>query len=299
MNSIGSNSNFIPFRNTEVKGHMDFDMPAAHPTAVETETSDSFSASSVDKTGQPSVSNEMKLSAGNVKSAEVKSAAGVAGVSESTLSTASKASDSAVKIAASCISGSAGAVAGVTIDELKEAKGEVEKGYHLPENFISGYYQRRIFPYQAHPTYTSSGDNHMYRGMYITVDELANILQNGFETKYNTWSAAGGKGIYLSSSIREADDYIFQSVDITKKNAIGVVFQLENGEYAKEVVDPVLNSTETIYKSEGDVPSSKITDIYLRGEYGLERLADIIEKAQNGDVKSNKWVNMFDGYMMR
>jgi len=219
--------------------------------------------------------------------------------SEATGSAASQALSTAGKAAAAAIGGPAGLAVGVTIESLKEAQKEIEKGYHLPENFICAYYERRILPYQQRPTYTAT-DDYLYRGMYITVDELANILKNGFEVKYNTWSAVGGKGVYFSSSIREADDYIFQAVDFHKKNALGVVFKMEKGGYAQAVEDPVHNSTKTIYKAPGDVPKDKIAEIYLRGEYGLERLGDIIDKARSGGVKPNSsWVNQFDGYMMR
>ncbi|MHC9540464.1 MAG: hypothetical protein AB9903_13185 [Vulcanimicrobiota bacterium] len=212
---------------------------------------------------------------------------------------ASQALGIAGKVAADCIGGPAGHVLGVTIESLKESQSEIEKGYHLPENFICGYYERRILPYQEHPTYTKT-DDYLYRGMYITVDELANILKNGFEIKYNSWRAAGGQGIYLSSSMREADDYIFQSVDFNKKNALGVVFKMEKGDYAQLVQDPVLNAPNTIFKAPGDVPSDKIVEIYLRGQYGLERLGDIMDRARKDGIKpNNSWVNQFDSYLTR
>jgi len=110
----------------------------------------------------------------------------------------------------------------------------------------------------------------------------------------------GGKGIFFSTSIREADDYIFQSTDFHKKNALGVVFKMENGDYAQMVEDPVHNATKTIYKCPGDVPNEKIVDIYLRGQYGLERLGDIIDKARKDGIESNtSWVGQFDRYLMR
>ncbi len=247
----------------------------------------------IDFSSQPSKSKETRETA---QTSSIQNSDQISGqtkkLSCDSLSTAGKA-------AASCITGTAGAVVGEAMESLKDYQEEIEKGYHLPEKFICGYYDRRIFPYLDRPNYSKS-DEYMYRGMYITVDELANILRNGFETKFNTWSAVGGKGIYLTSSIHEADDYIFQSVDFKKKNALGVVFKLHPGDYAKLVEDPKYNSTNTIYKSDADVPPDKIADIYLRGEYGLESLGSIIEKAKNGEIKDNsKWTSQFDSYMMR
>lgn len=267
---------------------------AGSEAAVPAEITDGFSA------GEASEMQAAPEISGKAPSADVKvSARGVDLFETAVGCSPEAAAGSAAKIAASMTGSAPLTAAGVEIEELLKNSAEVENGYHLPENFISGYYQRRIFPYQAKPSFTKTDDN-MYRGMYITVDELANILRNGFETKYNTWQAAGGKGIYLTSSITEADSYIFQSVDFKKKNAIGVVFKLENGDYAKPVEDAVLNSTETIFKSDGDVPSDKIKDIYIRGQYGLESLGDILKKAENGEITPNtKWVNQFDGMFAR
>lgn len=218
---------------------------------------------------------------------------------ETVSSPASQSLATAAAAAAVSIGGPVGHVLGVTVESLKESQKDIERGYHLPENFICGYYERRILPYLDRPTYSKT-DDYLYRGMYITVDELANILKNGFEVKYNTWNAVGGKGIFFSTSIREADDYIFQSTDFHKKNALGVVFKMENGDYAQMVEDPVHNATKTIYKCPGDVPNEKIVDIYLRGQYGLERLGDIIDKARKDGIESNtSWVGQFDRYLMR
>lgn len=214
-------------------------------------------------------------------------------------SVASQASTIAGRCAAAAIGGPAGHVLGVTTTDLAEFQGSLEKGYHLPENFINGYFDRRIFPYQNRPTYHET-DGSFYRGMYITVDDLANILENGFEVKRNTWSAVGGQGVYVTTSEREAEDYIFQAVDYGKKNAIGVVFKMERGDYATLVEDPDCNSTNTIYKAANDVPSDRITQIYLKGQYGLESLQSVIERAQKGEIEPNtSWVNQFDSYLSR
>ena len=203
------------------------------------------------------------------------------------------------KCAATVVGGPTGHVLGVTLADLEECQGALETGYHLPENYLNGYYDRRILPYQNRPTYHES-DGSFYRGMYITVEDLANILENGFEVKRNTWSAVGGQGVYVSTSEREAEDYIFQSVDRTKQNAIGVVFKMERGDYATLVDDPDCNSTLTIYKAPGDVPSERITGVYLKGQYGLESLEDVIAKARKGEITPNTaWVNQFDSYHRR
>ncbi len=207
--------------------------------------------------------------------------------------TPEKALEISLKTAGSLIPGTAGAVAGVTIDALLKHKDEINKGFVLSDSYLDGYYQRRVQPYQARPTYTPSDDEHLYRGMLLNVDDIANIMENGLETRFNTWQTAGGKGVYFSSSEREADDYIFQAA--SKKDGLGVVVEVEKGDFAQEVVDPVYNSTKTIYKAPGDVPKEKITNIFIRGEYGLESLSKIIEKAENGEIKSNeKWVSQFD-----
>lgn len=113
-----------------------------------------------------------------------------------------------------------------------------------------------------------------------------------------------GRIIYLALQRRppvfRLSEIHFQSVDFHKKKAIGVVFKMENGNYAELVVDPKSNPTKTIYKSPSDVPSDKIIDIYLRGEYGLESLGEIIKKAKSQGIKSNdSWVKQFDRFVMR
>ena len=261
------------------------------------QASDSFTVSSNDKPQNQLKASDL-ASLKTVNTAKIESVL----LSENTVEKALDAFSTTGKVASSCISGASGTIAGVTIDNLKNAQSEIEKGYHLPENYLASYYQRRILPYQQNPKYTQTDNEHLYRGMYITVDDLANIMDKGLEVKYNQWSAAGGKGVYFSTSIREADDYIFQSIsnDKVKNNAIGVVVETERDDYAEAVIDPVLNSTETIYKAANDVPKEKITDILIRGEYGLESLKNIIDKAENGEIKDNStWVNQFDRGFLR
>lgn len=265
--------------------------------AINPQVSDSFTVSAKDNN-----QNQLKPSdLAGLKSATAAKSETVL-LSENTVGKALDAFSTAGKVASSCLSGPSGSIAGVTIDSLKNAQADIEKGYHLPENYLTNYYQRRILPYNHNPQYTETNQESFYRGMYITVDDLANIMENGLEVRHNQWSAAGGKGVYFSSSQREADDYIFQSIstDKLRNNAIGVVVETERGEYAELVNDPVLNATETIYKAANDVPQEKITDIFIRGEYGLESLKNVIDKAENGEIKDNApWVNQFDRGFMR
>lgn len=198
-----------------------------------------------------------------------------------------------VSAAAAMLPPTAGAVAGVTVDRLLANADEINKGFTLTPGYINGYYDRRILPYMEHPTYTPTDDTHLYRGMLLNTDEIANIMENGLEVKFNQWQAAGGKGVYFSSSLREAGDYIFQAG--SRNQGLGVVVEVEKGDYAQEVVDPVLNSTKTIYKAPDDVSKEKITNILIQGEYGFERLSTIVDKAEKGEIQSNeKWVSQFD-----
>ena len=172
-------------------------------------------------------------------------------------------------------------------------------GYYLPENFLEGFFFRRIYPYQSKPTYTpdKDSDQYLYRGMLITPEELATILRVGFSPKTATWNAGtGGKNaVSLSSSIAEATHYIFQSG--AKKDGIGIVFKVRRHPYMELGKDPELNRTKTIYYSFQDIPASDIADVYVFGEYGLEFLNAILQKAKDGTIKPNTWTNQFNGML--
>lgn len=89
------------------------------------------------------------------------------------------------------------------------------RGYHLPEEYLEGYFMRRIFPYQSKPTYSPGpkSDTFLYRGMLLTPEELSKILREGFSPKTAKWNAGtdGRPAVSLSSSEQEATHYIFQS----------------------------------------------------------------------------------------
>lgn len=169
-------------------------------------------------------------------------------------------------------------------------------GYYLPENFLEGFFFRRIYPYQSKPTYTpdKDSDQYLYRGMLVTPEELATILRVGFSPKTSTWNAGtGGKNaVSLSSSVTEALHYIFQSG--AKKDGIGIVFKVRRSPSMELGKDKELNRTKTIYYSFEDIPASAIADVYVYGEFGLEFLNTILQKAKEGTIKPNTWTNQFD-----
>lgn len=180
-----------------------------------------------------------------------------------------------------------------------DIKEQIIKGYALTDAFLEGYYLRRIYPYLSKPTYQADKSGHMYRGIYMTVDELASTLKTGFLTKMNTWSTGAKDGkqiISFSTSTGEAMSYIFQSSG-NHPNGIGVVFEVDRDIPGLEYwEDADLNSTKTIYHGYQDIPANRIRNVYVYGEYGLESLVEILIKAQKGQVRSNKqWVSVFDG----
>lgn len=183
----------------------------------------------------------------------------------------------------------------VLVTNLLLRRSELIRGYHLPENYLEGFYFRRIYPYQSDPTYTpdKESDKYLYRGMLLTPEELAKILRVGFSPATSTWNAGTSKGntVSLSSSMVEASHYIFQSGG--KKEGIGVVFKVRRKPTMELGKDPVLNKTQTIYYSYEDIPASDIADVYIWGEYGFEYLKTILDKIKEGTVKSNKWTNQF------
>lgn len=181
----------------------------------------------------------------------------------------------------------------------ESVKEQIVKGYALSDAFLEGYYLRRIYPYLSKPSFQADQSGHLYRGIYMTVDELAATLKDGFLTKMNTWSTGARKGeriVSFSTSTGEAMSYIFQTSG-NHPNGIGVVFEVDRDLAGLEYwEDPILNSTKTIYHCYKDVPASRIRNVYVYGEYGLESLVEILIKAQKGKVKSNQqWVSVFDG----
>lgn len=174
---------------------------------------------------------------------------------------------------------------------------EILKGYHLPLNYIEGYYLRRIQPYLAKPDYSPDGDNNvLYRGMLLTPDELTDILRKGFSPSTSTWNTGtdGRAAVSFSSSRVEAAHYIFQQG--FKKNGIGVVFKVRRSPNMVPGMSRLYNSTGTIYYSYEDITPENIEEVLIWGEYGLERRADILQKALRGEIRPHTvWTGQFDG----
>lgn len=196
-------------------------------------------------------------------------------------------------------------VAGITpqqvwIDEVHKYRAELLASYHLPQNYIEGFYMRRIDPYRSRPEQIyhpdKNSDKVLYRGMIITPEELTAILKKGFSPKDSTWNTGTderGAAVSLSSSYNEASHYIFQSG--YKKDGIGVVFVVKRKPTMELGKDPELNSTKTIYYSYEDIPASDILDVYIHGEYGPESLSQIVEKINAGTTRPHtSWTNQFD-----
>lgn len=187
------------------------------------------------------------------------------------------------------------------IKDIEQNRAALLSSYHLPEDYISGFYVRRIEPYQSRPQSMyhpdEKSDKILYRGMIITPEELVGILKNGFSPKNSTWNVgtdSRGSAVSLSSSYTEASHYIFQNG--YKKDGLGVVFVVRRTPAMELGKDPKLNSTKTIYYSYEDIPASDIVDVYFHGEYGPESLKNVMEKIQQGTNRPhNTWTNQFSG----
>lgn len=170
------------------------------------------------------------------------------------------------------------------------------RGYHLPEEYLEGFFMKRIFPYQSAPRYIADQDAEriLFRGMLLTPEELIQILKKGFSPDTSKWNAGtdGRAAISLSSSSVEASHYIFQSG--SKKNGIGVVFEIRRKPSMLLGADPVLNRTKTIYYSYEDIAPEDIVNVLVRGEYGLENIKDIFAKAKQGNLQPHqRWTGQF------
>ncbi len=185
------------------------------------------------------------------------------------------------------------------LQRIKSLHGDLLKGYQLPEQYLVGYFARRIEPYLSKPTYKEvKHPDVLYRGLLLTPTELENIFRNGMELSKVSWVTAGG-GISFSSNVNEAASYIFQ-VEKFKENAIGVVFEVKMSESMVIVDDPVLNSTRTIYKKHSDIKKEEITNVYVWGRYGLESLNEVENKSKQGlIVPYANWTGVFDREVSR
>jgi hypothetical protein len=189
-------------------------------------------------------------------------------------------------------------VAGVSLQssllqKFTRVKPVLLKGYFLPSDYLSAYFARRIEPKLDRPDYPSVANPQvLYRGMYITPDQLEFILEYGMALNQVKWTAAGG-GISFSSNPNEAASYIFQSGN-DRINGVGVVFKVRMSPAMQAVNDPVLNRTRTIYKKQSNVMPNEIVDVYLWGQYGLESLDEIQQKiAQNRITPHSAWTGQF------
>lgn len=180
---------------------------------------------------------------------------------------------------------------------ILQYRSELLKGYQLPEEYIEGFFLRRIFPYLQKPSYTpDKNESILFRGMLLSPEELVEILKKGFSpatTKWNTGAKA--PAVSFSSSSAEATHYIFQSG--YKEGAIGVVFEVRKKPSMELGESQTYNSTRTIYYSYEDVPAEDIVDVLVHGEYGLESLEKILDKAAKGEVKPNSWTSQFNGVL--
>ena len=170
------------------------------------------------------------------------------------------------------------------------------RGYHLPEEYLEGFFMKRIFPYQSAPHYTADedSDQFLFRGMLLTPEELIQILNKGFSPKTSAWNAGtdGRAAVSLSSSITEASHYIFQSG--SKKNGIGVVFEIRRTPGMQLGTHPLLNKTKTIYYSYENIDPEAIANVYIWGEYGLENLKNVLNNAKTGHIRPHqRWTGQF------
>ena len=180
------------------------------------------------------------------------------------------------------------------LQKFNAVKPVLMKGYYLPPDYLADYYARRIEPRLDRPDYQSVlNPQVLYRGMYITPDQLEFILESGMALNQVKWTAAGG-GISFSSNANEAASYIFQSGS-DRKAGVGVVFKVRMSSAMQLVNDPVLNRTRTIYKKQSNVLPGEILDIYIWGQYGLESFDEIIrKKSQNKIVPYSSWTGVFN-----
>ena len=188
----------------------------------------------------------------------------------------------------------------VWIKDIETHRAAILASYHLPQNYIEGFYMRRIDPYRSRPQMIyhpeKNSDKVLYRGMIITPEELTAILKKGFspkDSKWNTGTDERGAAVSLSSSYNEASHYIFHNG--YKKDGIGVVFVVKRKPTMELGKSEEFNSTKTIYYSYEDIPAEDILDVYIHGEYGPEALSQIVEKINAGTTRPHtSWTNQFD-----
>ncbi len=187
----------------------------------------------------------------------------------------------------------------VSLSVLKEYEGQIKEYYSLPESYLTGYFTARIEKYMAHPTFIATDNQFLYRGMFVTTEELKDILTNGMEISKTSWHTGAKKGsdgiISTSLSEPEARTYIYQSASPEKinKQGIGVVFKIRKTADHALFDDKVLNSTNTIYHDYKDIPASDIVGVSVEGPYGTEYLTTIKKNIESGRAKDIAWKEAF------
>lgn len=180
------------------------------------------------------------------------------------------------------------------LETITRNEKELENYYSLTPDFISGYYGRRILPYLANPSYTPENTDFLFRGMLLNVQDLKDILKDGLLLEKTSWNvgAEDKKPIISSSSnYEEAKSYIFQSD--RKDRGIGVVVKLTKTKEDRLWHDDKLNRTKTIYHTYSSIPASRIADIAIFGQYGMEKLNTVEEKIKSGRAANTSWLNSF------
>lgn len=179
------------------------------------------------------------------------------------------------------------------IHEIENHRAAIVAAHHLPDGYTRGYFARRVEPRLMKPYPAVANPEKLYRGMFRTPEQLIQILREGMQLSKVKWTAAGG-GISFSSNVTEASDYIFHAAD-PRPDGIGVVFVVQNSDRMVIADDAVLNPTRTIYKLHEDLPASAILDVLIWGEYGLESLDRVLERARSGALTSHRaWTGVFD-----
>lgn len=179
------------------------------------------------------------------------------------------------------------------LDAVGEHREEILKAHRLPVAYTRGYYARRIEPYLSKTRYPEIKDPKMlYRGVFLSVDQLIEILEKGMKLGKVNWTAVGG-GLSFTSSVQEASTYIFHNAD-DRPEGIGVVFEVKRRDEMVLAVDKDLNPTHTIFKLHEDLAPEEITNFFIWGQYGLESVDKIIERAR-ADLLTNheEWTHQF------
>lgn len=175
----------------------------------------------------------------------------------------------------------------------------LEENFSLSEEYSRWYFQRRIEPTLSKPSFeTVEEPAVLYRGMYLSLEQIKKILLEGMKTSEVQWTTGDknkeDKGISFSSSITEAASYIFHNAHkkFTDGKGVGVIFRVRKSKDYELLNDNKLNRTNTIFKKYQDVLPEEIDEIYLWGEYGPEKLTDAVIKSKQGKLNPQKnWVS--------